>query len=682
MRSRPSISSRHERPSHDDEALVLDPRISNEYATTTTISATTPQPARIRKRKSQNNMRPTSLSQKKAPTTPKPAQPVRYSGVPSTMETEGRAKKGSIRSAVRRLFSRKPKEVQEIKKLSPPRHGYHRSVSHRNSVCRATKLMSLPKDPGQVARIDIPPEPYFAPEAIPHRTLSAPLQLVEPPSFRRIEARSPYAVEFPQSARLKPLDLGNPFYRQPHGPKRRATLPSLILADREAAALTAALKDRGLAESDTASDNGRDTPQPEIGMAVTIGISNPKRRSRSANDLRQMFTVSHPSRKRSQEIRYWRESYVGSLLQSDEIEGPSKPENSEPEEVYQESYHDPEQTSQPVQAHPSPDTYTAGDKQQPLPSNTSPQSTRPLTAGTEIATDLENRVAKLESGLVSFQRALQRLTADTNRRTIIVSNSPTRRSRQHTPSILVDTLRDPMYRPPPLSSTNPSPTPPTDPSPFHPNPSQPGTGTSPHHQHDRPRTPSPPHRTFATLYSIITEERSARRVLENQVRTMAAEMAELQYQLSSRGGSPALSPALAHRSGYPTPSPEPVQDQQRFEPVYSSLTAQAQDRDRDRQSGGSESGLATTWRDTGETGVSSASAGFRVAAAHSSTGIAGGPIVSRFSGSDESEEGGAREEEDVDDEELVTPYEGYQTPVEDPRALGKATRGESDEGMF
>ncbi|KAK8215439.1 hypothetical protein M8818_002060 [Zalaria obscura] len=173
-------------------------------------------------------MRPTSLSQKKAPTTPKPAQPVRYSGVPSTMETEGRAKKGSIRSAVRRLFSRKPKEVQEIKKLSPPRHGYHRS--------------------------------------------------------------------------------------------RRATLPSLILADREAAALTAALKDRGLAESDTASDNGRDTPQPEI--------------------------------------------------------GPSKPENSEPEEVYQESYHDPEQTSQPVQAHPSPDTYTAGDKQQPLPSNTSPQSTR------------------------------------------------------------------------------------------------------------------------------------------------------------------------------------------------------------------------------------------------------------------------------------------------------------------
>ena len=90
---------------------------------------------------------------------------------------------------------------------------------------------------------------------------------------------------------------------------RRATLPSVIFSAQEAETVNRALTGLGLQDSNDHAVDGEN-----IGFAVTSG-SNPRRRSRSAGAFRdtakehRMSPIQWRSwRRRSDEIRYWRDS--------------------------------------------------------------------------------------------------------------------------------------------------------------------------------------------------------------------------------------------------------------------------------------------------------------------------------------------------------------------------------------
>jgi len=90
---------------------------------------------------------------------------------------------------------------------------------------------------------------------------------------------------------------------------RRASLPSVILSSQEAEDINDALTGLGLQDVGSQVPDGRN-----IGFAVTSG-SNPKRRSRSVGDHRSAAKEHRMSpiqwrqwRRRSDEIKYWRES--------------------------------------------------------------------------------------------------------------------------------------------------------------------------------------------------------------------------------------------------------------------------------------------------------------------------------------------------------------------------------------
>ncbi|KAF2154049.1 hypothetical protein K461DRAFT_312030 [Myriangium duriaei CBS 260.36] len=476
---------------------------------------TPPGPARIRKKRSNANVQ--SAYHAKDSTSGSPAA---GSSVPTLSQSSTpvkAARKGSIRNVVRRLFGRKAKaEQKETPKASndthppPSRHGHSTS------------------DPGNLRTIQEQPQDVIsAGESLPQRTLSAPQKRLDPPGLRR--GRSAYAVEFPQSSRLKPLDLGNPFHKDSREPRRRATLPSIIVDEREALALARAINVRS---EDPTSDRGIESAadhNDEIGLAVTTPTRKQNRRSRSVDDLRRMVQSAQPVRDRDSEVEFWRQSAIGSMfrqpVQNDEDTEPA-PEDDSPASPAVSPIRRSEED--PFVVHAA--GHAADDRQvSPLhdeqnekvsPMRDSPLMSRPATAE-EKSNDLELRVLQLENNLASFQIAIDRLTARTNRRTVIIDSAASRRtSRQNTPSVLINSLLDADYR---YSNTY-------------------GNGEENYslragaqEEPQRPRqsmTQPSPARTYAALYSIINQERSARRALEEQVRSLQDNLSEMQYQLS------------------------------------------------------------------------------------------------------------------------------------------------------
>ena len=106
-----------------------------------------------------------------------------------------------------------------------------------------------------------------------------------------LQSHSP-AVQFPHSKELKPLDL-RPTIKQ-RSPHRRATLGNSDALPKSF--------------DDPFWDSIVPIEDPNIGLAVTS--DNSKRRSRSADALRAMSRAQaeNPTRRRSDEIRYWRAS--------------------------------------------------------------------------------------------------------------------------------------------------------------------------------------------------------------------------------------------------------------------------------------------------------------------------------------------------------------------------------------
>ncbi|KAK3672457.1 hypothetical protein LTR78_007764 [Recurvomyces mirabilis] len=585
------------------------------------------------------------------------------------------ARKSSLRNVVRKIFGRRSKEIPAVQQKSPPRHAYHRS--------EPSALVP------HVEEADNGPDDM----AVAQRTFSVPLQ--SPPSPGLHRTRSPYAVEFPHSARLKPLNLGDPYYAPGSQLRRRKTMPSVLLTEEDDPDLTSPPKDPAV----PAFEVTRDAPVPEPARGSTS--RSMKRRSRSADDLRQSLAdrQEYPPRKRSDEIRFWRESFQGSVLRAS---GFVSRENSSMglEESMPEPMPELRDEDVPISDNTGPiDTRqsrsgTIGTFRSSPPGHGHTFSQTDVRSasgyGTELSRDLEDRVAKLESGLHDFQRSLARLTADRNRQTVMVGGMPQRRSslNARTPSMLADTLSDPLtlaytlYGQPEQQRPSTSPQPPRTPTrntapsrpPVPPLPMgsdrireaystpPPNTtrGPTSHpvqaRQSDTSENNSdgqPQPYTFRSLYEMLTDERSARRRLEGQLRGMRQEISDLQYHVSS-------SQVQSQRSSFVP-----------MEPVAGSSRIRDLLRETEQSPPGSSSVTqyphlpqlqqpSQALRDSGNTVFTT------------STGGRGG-LMSRFSHSD-SEAGAMADSTD----DLETPYEAYQTPLEERHRTPFGTVGEID----
>ncbi|KAK5170419.1 uncharacterized protein LTR77_005007 [Saxophila tyrrhenica] len=530
---------------------------------------------------------------------------------------DNKVRKGSLRNAVRRLFGRRSREVQpQPEKVSPPRHAYSRSDPY-------TVLSPQPEVLEDTAQED----------DFIHRTFSAPIGILPSPAVQR--TRSPYAVEFPQSSRLKPINLGNPYTAPGSQLRRRKTLPSVRPAEIEAKATSDSDPLAEVLPTHVEDEN-------EIGRAVSTSERSQKRRSRSAGDLRQVLAQTAPKRKRSDEIRYWRESFQGSVLRAS---GFMVPVIDDPQDAHVEEEKTPTARQDDPLGNPA------------CPAQSSPPRrkmdvhgsdfTSPSAFGSQLSQDLEDRVARLEAGLRSFRGELAQISADRNRRTVLIGGIPTptlhRRASSggRSASMLAETLQNdlgpsayhydysdtlrPATSPPPRTPSAPNPEPPALPTgsrgqprpedPFISTPQQPARVTSapadnvelsaglPQHQ--------PPQYTFRSLYEMLSDERSARRRLEMQMRGLRQEIADLHYQVSS------VSNFASQRSSYNAG----------LDPTAGSTRLHALLRDTE------ESPPQTRRGQRGQ----------------AMTGM-----VSRFSGSESEVAGGEGE----------TPYEVFQTPVE------------------
>lgn len=490
------------------------------------------------------------------------------------------------------------------------------------------------------------PERFALEPRISQRNFSVPLDLS--PSAILPRTRSPYAVEFPQSSRLKPLNLGNPFNAPGSQLRRRKTLPSVLVTGEDAAAIKASI-DSTVEPAD--QKPGQDLLPSQIGRAISTRGSD-KRRSRSETDLRAgvVERPKVPQRKRSDEIRYWRESYQPNVLRASGFRVPSVHAGEGADALEVDRAPTPRNTdSFENRVGSSPP------RQEGLALSNVEDSS--LTAlGTELSQDIEDRVAKLETGLRNFQASLEKLNTDRNRRTRLFANTPEpgsvpvsgrhgrASSRDRTASLLAGDLQGDLapssyrydYSDTLRARPSTSPQPPRTPTGFSDRPALP----VPEPTMDDPFvTPSPsmipgakdghgqiPQHTFRSLYEMLSDERSARRRLEQTMRNLQEEIANLHYQVSVNSNF------QSQRSSY-MPSSTRLQ----------ALLAGTED----SPPGTSESQQQRF------------------------TGIALDPrVVSRFSGSESeaapTEAGG-----------LETPYEAYQTPREE-QSPGRFVLGTSN----
>ncbi|KAI7484576.1 hypothetical protein KC351_g4419 [Hortaea werneckii] len=404
---------------------------------------------RLRKKRSYNNNAGVRNASQ-----PLPASPWPQNTNTRDLGDNERARRGTLRSVVRRIFGRRSKEFdsQPPVHASPPRHGYHRSEPPALSIPNPSNNSASAGD-----------------STFPHRTLSAPIHHALPqPNLER--QRSPYAVEFPHSARLKPLNLANPFTAPGSQLRRRKTLPSLFIPENEAPPQTA---DDARASPDRSEQEPISPGRRGSGTQTTTPRTS-KRKSRSVGDLKFFQRTAAPPeertspRKRREELHIWRDSihgyktdhvlrasgFTSAMLPPPPVEVEGGQSGEEEDGV--------DRAPTPTVADPLPTRASAGRAAMAVgDGNVGSRQLGPMASagvlgpeeGTEeISHDLEDRVARLEAGLQHFQFSLRSLTNDRSRGTVVSSGqsgTPSSIRRRggvrgidyvRTPSMLADTL--------------------------------------------------------------------------------------------------------------------------------------------------------------------------------------------------------------------------------------------------
>ena len=456
--------------------------------------------------------------------------------------------------------------------------GRRSTISLRNVIKRMLRRRSK-KDARPVPRASPSSQRFAFRESEPPRHVSAaledadrPAQLLAGSSVRGSTVplalepipavpplRSPYAVEFPQSSRLKPLDLGNPFDAPGSRLRRRKTLPSILVSDKDASMLKAAIQapddlpilapDRIISSQEVADPSST--------------LRREKRRSRSETDLGATAGGSVrpvvPERQQGDELRLWRESFRDTALRASGFTVPGTETAAAAE-----SARDMEAGRGALRATASgidvrASTHFDGD----------------------LSQDLENRVARLEHGLQSFQASLDQLATRPDHRTVLATNNPPnfsapnpRRGRPsvegRTASMLADTLApnavpyayqpaeiaqsrlltspQPPRTPMAMSADRPVPAPPLDDDPFvlsSPPYLPHGPQQHPHAMTESATGDRPTSQTVRSLYEMLSDERSARRRLEDAMRCLQDEIANLHSQVGA-----GASDAPGQRSSY------------------------------------------------------------------------------------------------------------------------------------
>ena len=243
---------------------------------------------------------------------------------PASPQASNPRRSGRFGSVIRRLFGRKSIKSQ-IGPPSPPHRPYG-DVSSKIAARTAEVLAGVTSAPSSGA--DSPAPHYQAPVEFittpddPHRYPRAvSLPVAHPPRGKALGSHAPFDPVHDDDSDEAPTERRpSPAPAEPPRPlrSRRATLPSRgawtppPAAPARAGGLADARDSLALGDRARAS---RLLDPDDIGFAVTSG-SNPQRRSRSAEAYadaqRASPTLWRRSRRRSDEIRYWRES-VGPL---------------------------------------------------------------------------------------------------------------------------------------------------------------------------------------------------------------------------------------------------------------------------------------------------------------------------------------------------------------------------------
>lgn len=334
--------------------------------------------------------------------------------------------------------------------------------------------------------------------------------------------------------------------------RRRATLPSVPSAGIQRHSLD---EPRGrLSAWDERADD-ETLPSPGIGIALssptqaTTPITS-KRRSRSADALRDMVKDrASMDRRRSAEIRYWRQSHAsGSVysrpqtaktvetIRSVQIQGPAitEPEDGIVAMSATLSHVDepsplPEEHERSIE--PPVSAFNFGlqsgfsddDSAAAVPSSPPERNKNRLS--------IEDRVAHLEGTFQSIESSLQRMSSRTNRQTIILSDAPRNlRSRQRSssnPHSDFDNL--PVYQ-----SSNDT---------LKSNPASPTLV--------KPSAEGSKEQVIEKLYEALKYERTARKALEQQVQGLQHDIADLHALVNKL-----IASATATSPSYPTPSPD------------------------------------------------------------------------------------------------------------------------------
>lgn len=211
-------------------------------------------------------------------------------------------KSRGLRTMIRRLFRKKSMKSR----ISMPALATStKNVSFSASTVKGREL-TMTKDPNVFIT--------SATDLLPQRSASAPDPHISRSSA--LGSHAPFSPNIPPTTGVVESKIPPPPDRAP--PERpirprRASLPSLILNAEEKEAICQAITGIGI------QDVQENTAETNIGFAVTSG-SNPKRRSRSAGTFRDHQAAKEHRmspiqwrqwRRRSDEIKFWRESTDG-----------------------------------------------------------------------------------------------------------------------------------------------------------------------------------------------------------------------------------------------------------------------------------------------------------------------------------------------------------------------------------
>lgn len=340
--------------------------------------------------------------------------------------------------------------------------------------------------------------------------------------------------------------------------RRRATLPSVPSAGIQRHSLD---EQRGRLTAWDERPDEETLPSPGIGIAFssptqTTSDIKSKRRSRSADALRDLVKDrASTDRRRSAEIRYWRQSHTsGSVysrpqtaktietVRSIQMQEPTITEPTDEIVALSATLSHVDEPSPLSNEHeeirdiqPPVSAFNFGLKSGFSDDDATPSEPPAPVSPPERNKDrlsIEDRVAHLEGTFQSIESSLKRMSSRNNRQTIILSEAPRNlRLRQRSSS----TSHANFDNLPNYQSSNDT---------LKSNPASPTL--------ERPTTAEgSKEQVIEKLYEALKHERSARKALEQQVHNLQHDIADLHALVNKL-----IASATATSPSYPTPSPD------------------------------------------------------------------------------------------------------------------------------